>query len=169
MSDTMTKAKLLAKMRATRREWDVLFAHMSPAQMMQPGMIGDWSIKDVIFHCTSYARWFVNALQAVILRTPLPAPENTLPIDERNQLDFRESQQHSLDSVLADARDVFRGLIELTEAQTEALLLEPQRFAGIAEPILVWKYLDYICNHYHGHMQAIRAGLEQPEQSVAYS
>jgi DinB superfamily len=166
MSDAMTKAKLLAKMHATRREWDVLLAHMSPAQMMQPSMIGDWSIKDVIFHCTSYARWFVTALQAVVLGTPLPAPENTLPIDERNQLDFRESQQHSLDSVLADARDVFCGLIELTEAQTEALLLEPQRFAGIAEPILVWKHLDYVCNHYRGHMQAIRAGLEQ---SLAYS
>ncbi len=166
MSDAMTKAKLMAKMHATRREWDALLANITPAQMMQPSVIGEWSIKDVIFHCTSYARWFVTALQAALLGAPLPEPENTLPIDERNQLDFQQSQQHALDTVLADARNVSRRLLELTEAQSEAFLLEPQRFAGIAEPIVVWKHLDHVCNHYHGHMYDIWAGLEQ---SVAYS
>jgi DinB superfamily len=153
-------------MHATRREWDALLANIPPAQMMQPGLIGEWSIKDVIFHCTSYARWFVTALQAALLGAALPEPENALPIDERNQLDFGASQQHSLDSVLADAREVSRRFIELTEAQSEAFLLEPQRFAGIAEPIVVWKHLDHVCNHYHGHMHAIREGLER---SVVYS
>ncbi len=142
MSDAMTKAKLMAKMHATRREWDALLANITPAQMMQP------------------------ALQAALLGAPLPEPENTLPIDERNQLDFQQSQQHALDTVLADARNVSRRLLELTEAQSEAFLLEPQRFAGIAEPIVVWKHLDHVCNHYHGHMYDIWAGLEQ---SVAYS
>jgi hypothetical protein len=166
MRDAMTKAQLLAKMHATRYEWDALFATITPAQMIQPGTIGEWSIKNVIFHCTSYARWFVTALQAVLLGAPLPEPENTLPIDERNHLDFQQSQQYALDTVLADAQDVSRRLIELTEAQSEAFLLEPQRFAGIAEPVIVWKHLEHVCNHYHSHMDAIRVSLEQYEREI---
>lgn len=81
------------------------------------------------------------------------------PIDERNQLHYQESQQHSLAEALADGRTLLNRLIELTEAHTEAFLTEPQRFSGVPESVLVWKQLDTICNHYRGHMEQVRAGV----------
>jgi hypothetical protein len=101
-------------------------------------------------------------LEAVLHHKPVP-PEVTdrTPIDERNQSHFHASQQHSLEEVLTDSRVLFNQLIELTEAHPEAFLIEPQQFEGVPELVIVWQGLDHACNHYRGHMQDIRQGLEK--------
>ena len=148
-------------MNATRVEWETLLGEMTPARLSQPNTVEDWSIKDVIFHCTRYANVYVHALQAAMNHAPPPVDvTDRTPLDERNQLDFQASQQSFGEEVLSDAHRVFDQLIELTQAQTEEFLIEPQRFAGVAEPVLIWMQLDHVCEHYRGHMEAIRLALE---------
>ena len=53
MTDSITKAKLLDELRTTRQEWETLLASADPAWMTRPATVADWSVKDVIFHCTS--------------------------------------------------------------------------------------------------------------------
>jgi hypothetical protein len=167
MAAAMNKSELVTKMRAIRTEWEALLAQITPVQMTQPNMVEDWSIKDVIFHCTSYARSYVRALEAVLHHDPLPDEvTDRTPIDERNQLHFQESQLHSLTDVLTDARTILEQLIELTEAHSEAFLIEPQQFEGVPEPVVVWQGLDHVCNHYRGHMQSIRAGFQSTNKNT---
>jgi DinB superfamily len=157
----MTKVELLTELHATRAEWETLLTELISTQLSQSNTVDDWSIKDVIFHCTRYANVYVQALQAAMNHEPPPAEVlDRTPIDERNQLDFQASQQRSEDEVLTDAHLVFGQLIELTQAQSETFLTEPQRFAGVPEPVLIWMELDHVCEHYRGHMQAIRSGLD---------
>jgi uncharacterized damage-inducible protein DinB len=162
MDSIMTKATLLDTMRTTRAEWETWIAQIDRGRMTQPGVVGAWAIKDVIFHCTRYAQVFVRALEAALRGEP-PPPEVTdrTPLDERNQLHFQQSQQRALDDVLGEAQEVFRRLIELTEAHPEAFLVDPQTFAGVPESVVVWKNLQHVCNHYRDHMQSIRVGLAE--------
>ena len=41
MDDQMTKARLLATMRAKRAEWDAVLAEVPVAEMTEPGVAGD--------------------------------------------------------------------------------------------------------------------------------
>src|ERR1700730_16937606 len=103
----MTKAELLTQLRDTRAEWDALLAQFTPAQLTQPNTVEDWSVKDVIFHCTRYANVYVHALQSALANEPLPSEvTDRTPLDERNQLDFQAGQRHSLEQVLTGAHTV---------------------------------------------------------------
>lgn len=48
----MTKNELLNLLRLARAEWDALLASIDEARMREPGVEGDWSIKDLIAHVT---------------------------------------------------------------------------------------------------------------------
>ena len=48
----MTKAEFLDRLRSGRAEWDALIAQIDEAQMTEPGVVGDWSVKDIIAHVT---------------------------------------------------------------------------------------------------------------------
>jgi hypothetical protein len=163
MNNRITKAYLLAELRAARNEWDALMAEVGEERMTQPGATGSWSVKDVIAHLTSYNRWFVNASEAHF-RGELPPLDGTegMDFEERNQFFYRQAQQHSLAEVLAESQQVYQQLIEMVEAHSEEFLTQSQHFEGVPEPILVWKLLEgdgYA--HYREHAQAIREWLEQ--------
>ena len=87
MDEPITKAGLLRELRAVRAEWDALMAEVGAARMTEPGAAGDWSIKDVTAHLTSYSRWFVNASEAHFRgeMPPLDGSEG-MSFEQRNQL-----------------------------------------------------------------------------------
>jgi hypothetical protein len=94
MENTMTKAQLLAELRAARAEWDALMAQVGEERMTEPGAAGVWSVKDVVAHLTSYARWYANAAEAQ-LRGELSPPDGTegMDFEQRNQ-EHQRREQH---------------------------------------------------------------------------
>lgn len=163
MNEQITKAFLLNQLRSARAEWDALMAEVGAARMTEPGAAGDWSVKDVMAHLTSYSRWFVNASEAHF-RGQLPPLDGTegMSFEERNQFWHQQARDRPLAEVLAESQQVFGRLIEMVEAHSEEFLTQPQQFEGAPGPILVWKLLKgdgY--EHYRDHMRSIRAWLEQ--------
>jgi uncharacterized protein (TIGR03083 family) len=163
MEQTITKAGLLHELRAARAEWDALMAEVGPARMTQPGVAGDWSVKDVIAHLTSYERWFVQASEAHF-RGEMPPLDGTegMDFEQRNQFRHQQTRDQSLEQIQAESRQVFDRLIEVVQAHSEAFLTQPQQFEGAPGPLLVWKLLEgdgY--EHYRDHMRSIRAWLAQ--------
>src|SRR5947208_570263 len=64
MGAQISKASILHELRAARAEWDALMVEVGEGRMTKPGAAGDWSVKDVVAHLSSYSRWFVNASEA---------------------------------------------------------------------------------------------------------
>ena len=157
----MTKGALLAEIASTHEEYQRLIAGIEPAHMTEPRTEGDWSIKDVLFHCSLYAGLFVAALEANLRGEPPPAEVIERPdLAERNQAHFKQSQQRTLAEVLAEAEQVFLAFTQAVAAQPEVFFIEPQHFPGMAEPLDVGKSLRYACEHYRRHMREIRGGVE---------
>ena len=161
MNEPITKAYLLHELRDARAEWDALIAEVEPARMIEPGAAGDWSVKDVIAHLTSYDRWFVRASEAHF-RGELPPPDGTEAMDfeQRNQFRHQQTRDLPLAQVLADSAQVFGRLLEVVEAHTEEFLTQPQTFDGVPGSFLIWKMLagdGY--EHYREHARAIRGWL----------
>ncbi len=62
MDEQMNKPKLLETLRSKRAEWDAVLAEIPAAQMTEPGVAGEWSVKDIIVHLTYHERWFADRL-----------------------------------------------------------------------------------------------------------
>ncbi len=162
---SMTKAKLLAELRAARAEWDALLALVEAARgkaaFTTPGVAGAWSLRDLIAHLTSYDRWYVEAAQAQLRGEPPPVDGTELMAwDERNAIHHQRTLHLALDDVLEASHQTYARLLAVVEQLPEAFLLEPQQPPGVPEPFVVWEQLrGNIYDHYRLHMRDVRAWL----------
>jgi len=51
--DKMTRFELLNQVRIERSRLDETLAHLTPTQMLLPGIDCEWSVKDVLAHSSS--------------------------------------------------------------------------------------------------------------------
>ena len=161
MDEPITKSLLLRELRAARAEWEALLAEAPDARMTEPGVTGDWSVKDIIAHVTSFNRWFVNASEAQF-RGELPPLDGTegMSPEERNQFHARMAREKSLAEVREENRRNYTRLLEVVELHSEEFLTQPQQFEGVPGTFLIWHLLKHDgYDHYREHMQAIRAWL----------
>ena len=56
MNTPMTKTRLLDRLRTERAQWEALLTDIDEARMTQPGVEGEWSVKDIVAHVTFYER-----------------------------------------------------------------------------------------------------------------
>ena len=161
MDDEMTKAKLLETLRAKRAAWDALLAEVPEDRMTEPGVAGSWSVKDIVAHLAYHERWYADRLQEQLRgERYVPNEIDRMPFDERNDWIFQQQRSHTLADVLAESRQAFQTLIAGVEAQTEAFLIEPQRFEGAPGPVTIWQMLrGDVYEHYGQHMPSIQAWL----------
>lgn len=161
MDTSMTKARLLDELRAARSEWEALLQEVGAERMEESGATGHWSIKNVMTHLTSYARWYANATEAQ-LRGEMPPMEGTeqMPFEERNQLYYERDKDMPLEQALTESAQVHQRLLAAVEKLPEPFLIEVQNFPGAPEPIAVWQMLrGDVYDHTRTHIQWIRDWL----------
>ena len=91
MADHLTIQQLLAVMRTARSNWDALVAEAGEARLTEPGVEGDWSLKDIIAHITYFETWAADNVMAFRRGDPRPQSEyKGLEMDERNARRFAE-------------------------------------------------------------------------------
>ena len=54
MDTPITKKKFLSTLHNERANWEVLLAKVDTSRITQPGVAGEWSLKDVIAHVAVY-------------------------------------------------------------------------------------------------------------------
>ena len=158
----MKKLELLSTMRARRTEWDNLLAQVGEEKMAQPGVAGEWSVKDVIAHVTWAERETAQLLEA---RKFVGSQLWELPQDERNSVVFELSRGRPLGEVLAEAKEVFQQLVETVEALSEEDLTDSTRFQDMPVDWIPWRVV--VANsfaHYYQHIPDLRAWLDNLEK-----
>ena len=167
---SMSKLELLETLRSERERWEALLAEADGPQMEQPGVAGDWSVKDIVAHVTAYERGLVEWLEAALRGESLEFPDLDHPdVDQRNAAIFSENRDRPLRDVLLESRQVFQRLLELIQALPEEELMDPDRTEWFVRPRWnesrpLWKCIaDDSYKHYHQHIPGIRAWLDQME------
>ena len=122
---------------------------LTDAQMTQPGVTGDWSVKDILGHITT---WEEEALKHLphIKEGKRPPRYSILygGIDAFNALKVEENRQRSLAEVLARFEDIHNQLIAYVETAPFSLIAAETRFRRRIR-------LDTY-GHYPIHTRAIR-------------
>lgn len=126
--------------------------------MSIPGVVGNWSVKDLVAHITWSEREMLGVLKTRILAG---SDLWSLTNDERNEIVYLQNRVRALEEVLAEAKAVYAQLLELVSAISEADLNDLQYIAEMPPDLPPWRLLagnTYI--HYQEHAQNLRDWLD---------
>lgn len=153
-----SKAVLLERLHREKACWDALLQVVREQDMLLPGVMGEWTFKDVVAHLTGWRKRtvarFVGALRGTEPPPDWPA-ELGDNVAEVNMLMHRSQRDRSLDEVLAESRQVWSQLVEVVEALPETDLFEVGRFAWLPDHALGPANLAWSFEHLHEHAAQI--------------
>jgi hypothetical protein len=169
MTEQLTVKQLVAAMHAARSDWDALLAEVGQARWEQPGVAGDWSIKDIIAHITYFENWATEVTGAIERGEPLPtSPYKGMEIDQENALIYQRYHARPLAEVVHESQAAFlRSLDVVQRLHDEDLYsLEFTRPAGVD-----WIVFDLLegdtFEHYREHTLSVRAWLAAQDAAAA--
>ncbi len=114
-------AWVIKRVRDQRRRLEANLAQISPADMLIPGVCGDWTVKDIIAHIMEWEAMFFPWYEASLRgETPeIPGPGLTWK-DLRvvNQRIYQKHCERSLEDILADFRAIHQRLEDTVLAMT---------------------------------------------------
>jgi hypothetical protein len=167
----MKKSELLNWLQEEYRQWEVLLDQIGPERMEQPGVNGDWSMKDTVAHLTGWQPRVTANLQAAQRGESEPPPSWPAHLqtdDEINAWIYESNRGRSVREVLDESRQVFQQLRNVVGRLPEDVQIE-QVHQGPRVYHLVWlngqrfqpgEFFD----HFHDdHEPDIRAWLARVE------
>ena len=153
----MDKATLLEEVQTAHDEWEGVLAEVGEARMTEPGVAGEWSVKDIIAHVTWFEREMVGVLRAHAL---VGSELWNLPQDEENAAIYAKNRERPLDDVLREARDVYAQLLEELRGMSDEAVNDPGQFRDMPADWIPWQVLaGNTYRHYRDHAATIREWL----------
>jgi hypothetical protein len=145
--------------RKDRAEYERLLAEVDEEQMLEPGLPGAWSVKDVIAHVNWYEQEMVVLLETRVFAGSelweLPADDRNIPIHEQNK-------DLPLGEVLLESNRVFERLWELVGQLTDEDLMQASHFDEMPGDWEPWQVIaSNTYEHYQEHNLDIRAWLAE--------
>lgn len=163
----MNKAELLHWLQEEQQQWVAFLDQIGPERMDQPGVAGDWSIKDIVAHLTDWQPRQIARLQAAQRGEPEPPPPWPTHLqtdDEINAWIYAANRGRSVREVLDRSQQIFQQFLAVIASLPDDIQIEPayhifrvggQRFSAS-------EFFD----HFHDdHEAEIRAWLARKEQS----
>ena len=163
----MDKTEFIQRVESARSEWNDLLAQVDDDLMLEPGIEGDWSAKDILAHVMWYEREMVQLLGS---RSLIGSDLWELPLDERNAEIHKEIKDMSLDAVRLGSDKAFAELIQQLNRLPEDAFGDPAHFLNMPSE---WKPWDVIASntfrHYREHTDSIRRLAESGASADAAS
>ncbi len=153
------RQRLLKRLDTAWRDFRDSYSGLSEAELLKPGVIGQWAVKDIIAHVTTWEEEALKHLPALLRGERLPRYSVTHGgIDSFNAQAAAGKKDFSLSEVFRQSDQIHRKLIDLIESVPEEQLDSKARFRHRLR-------LDTY-GHYMKHTEAVRrwrklnAGLE---------
>jgi hypothetical protein len=143
-------------LRRLDKAWAALtesYVGLSDSQLTEPGVTGDWSVKDILAHVTTWEGEALKHLPLIIAGGRPPRYVRYGGIDAFNAKTTEEKRGLSLPEVLRQLDDTHGHLIDFVQRMPEAQFTRDTRFRRRLR-------LDTY-SHYPKHAEAIRKWPEQ--------
>lgn len=158
----MDKAQLLEALQVGREKILQAIEGLSEAEMGQPGVVGEWSVKDILVHLTRWEAELVKLLwQAAQGVKPTTVHFTSPSVDEINARWYTESRDRPLSLVFQDFHAVRTQTLRRVKELPEKALIDQDYFPW-AESQPLWKWIS--CDsfeHEAEHAAQIRSWRSQ--------
>ncbi len=159
----MDKNQLVNTLHVERAAWEALLKQVGDDRMTIVGVVGDWSIKDIVAHITAWEQRPVEWLAAARRGdkpTPAPWSPHLTEDDEVNAWIFDANRKRPLADVLTESRHVHEKLMQGLESISEDELNDTARFSWLKGNSIGDSIPGNSYEHYQHHSQDIQAWLK---------
>ncbi|HKZ71248.1 MAG TPA: ClbS/DfsB family four-helix bundle protein [Anaerolineales bacterium] len=137
----MNKSELISTLEASRKTLLVTIDGLSDEEMTTPGVMGDWSVKDLLSHITAWEAELVTMLaQARQGKKPPFADVSPSQTDALNAQWRNETKDRPLERVLADFHGVRKQTVKQVESFSDEELNDPKLYKWLKDSPL-WKWI----------------------------
>ena len=153
VTPTETPEALVAELVQAREEFLRALADVEPALLTTPGLVGDWSARELIAHL---GYWSGHAAEALHLAAEARADEfgeEGLDVDERNAVVARIAAESELRQVREREAAAFEALLEALRDATHDDLAERVAYGDTVAEVV----RDDGADHYREHTLDLRA------------
>jgi uncharacterized protein (TIGR03083 family) len=151
----MNKTEVLEKIRQERERLEAAIAGMSEAEMAEPGVVGNWSVKDLLAHVTAWEAELVTALWYNTLGRR-PSLGSIGDVDAWNAERYEENKDRPLDRILSDFHGVYEQLLQRVEKLSDDELNDPRRYKWTRGTPM----LEYVAGNSYDHEEEHAAQIE---------
>ncbi len=123
----MDKSELVQWLAEQHQKWEALLGQIDEARMTQPGVNGDWSIKDVIAHLTGWNRWLVARFQAAARNEPEPSPPWPAELQEEDDINawiYAAYRERPLQDILDETSQLYAQILAIIERLPDDIRIE---------------------------------------------
>jgi Mycothiol maleylpyruvate isomerase N-terminal domain len=149
----MKKCQLLKKLEEAWAAINGSYTGLSDSQLMEPGVMGDWSVKDILAHVTTWEEEALKYLPLILTGGRSPRYIQLGGIDAFNAQMAEQKRGMALSDVLRQFDDTHRRLIDYLQSVSEEHFTRETRFRHRLR-------LDTY-SHYPLHARAIREWRER--------
>ncbi len=167
----MNKSELLNWLKEEYRQWEALLDQIGLARMDQPGVNGDWSMKDIVAHQFCWLPRLTRHLQAAQRGEPEPSPPWPAHLQDEDEINawiYESNHERSVREVLDESHRVFHEFLAVIDGLPEDVRID-QVHQGERVYRFVWLGdtrfpVSEFFDHFHDdHEPDVRAWLARVE------
>jgi Mycothiol maleylpyruvate isomerase N-terminal domain len=143
---------------AERANWETVLARVPRERLIEPGLPGGWSVKDVLAHMS----WAMHEGIGVMRAKRLVGSDLwKLDDDGRNAIVVEQSRARPLEEILADYESATGDYMRELAALSDDELNDPALWPEMPPDWRPWRIL-YDPEHYAHHARDVREWLNRP-------
>ena len=155
----INKAQMLERIQTERRRLEKNLTSLPEAVLVEKGVLGDWSIKDIMAHLVDWEQrflgWYQAGLRGEIPQTPAPGL-TWEDLDQLNQDIYNRNRNRPLESIMAEFDSSYDQVMQTIRAIPEEEIFRPGVFAWTGNSNLATFILANTANHYRWAKTHIR-------------
>jgi hypothetical protein len=169
MTPPASKAELLARIHAAHQQLEARVARLTPAQLAEPNIHGEWAIKDDLAHVSWWEQRMINILESALRgekSASLAQSGETIEaaVDRTNEQIFAASRSRTVEDILVERKQSFAKVIAMIEALPEADIADPSRIDAVLGSSFLQLIAGDTYEHYEEHGEIIQRWLEHSKQ-----
>lgn len=157
MDRDIGKQELLQRLQSGYARFQQLIAHLTPAQLQAPGVIGRWSIKDLIAHFIAHEQFALSEIAAAQRGEKYHSPFQDS--DEINAAVVEQYADTPAEEVFAAWETSFRGVVAAVQALADAEFAADGAVARLLEDTIDGALANNTYEHYAEHTPAVAAWI----------
>lgn len=163
MPRAATKKQLLEDMEAEHKALEQILAALTSEQMTQPGIVGEWSIKDVLAHLLEWQcmvlKWHTAGVQGKVV--PIPAEGlNWAQIPLLNQRIYETYRDRPLADIQKQFKASHKKMLSTIEGLSDSEMFTRGRYAWTKNNNLGTYFVSCTSSHYNWAKTNIKKGLK---------
>ncbi len=158
-----SKTDLLTAINQERGALEAILKTLTPKQMIEPGVVGEWSVKDVLAHLVEWEQmvlgWYRAGLRGDIPEMPAPGYKwNQTP--QLNQMIYEKHHDKPLGKVMEEFHASHREILGVIQELSNEELFTAGRNAWTQKNTMGTYFVSATSGHYLWAWEEIRKGLK---------